>query len=435
MNTKDQPRFIRYWWEPKPGDLNWEKYQTTVSETTPWAGCTHAVFWENGRGALHELKKIGKAILVGGRAYSRPGVLVSLTGDLRACLYQGTHFSQNTAAITPRTPELLPAIWTFVSSSEFSSKVRELDDSLKIPPGTVIKVPFDSQHWQRLAEKLYPDGLPEPSSDDPTQWLFNGRPESTIEPLQVAVGRLLGFRWPAQPESDDLDELADDDGIVCLPSVLGERPAADRLQELLARAYGVTWSPARSNEMIAASGSKKKDLESWLWEDFFRAHCQVFKNRPFVWHVSDGRKDGFSALLNYHRLDRATLERLIYTCLGDWIERQTAGNRENVTGAEERLVAAQDLQRRLKLILDGEPPYDICVRWKSLAEQPIGWEPDLNDGVRLNVRPFVEAGVLRLPFSINWDKDRGKDLDGSERRNDLHYSVAEKQSARAQGVA
>ena len=60
------------------------------------------------------------------------------------------------------------------------------------------------------------------------------------------------------------------------------------------------------------------------------------------------------------------------------------------------------------------------MRWKSLAEQPIGWEPDLDDGVRLNIRPFVTAGVLRAKVNINWNKDRGKDPDGSERINDLH---------------
>jgi hypothetical protein len=73
------------------------------------------------------------------------------------------------------------------------------------------------------------------------------------------------------------------------------------------------------------------------------------------------------------------------------------------------------------------------VRWKPLAEQPIGWDPDLHDGVRLNVRPFVTAGVLRSRFTINWNKDRGKDPDGSERLNDLHYTRAEKLAAREKG--
>ena len=74
-----------------------------------------------------------------------------------------------------------------------------------------------------------------------------------------------------------------------------------------------------------------------------------------------------------------------------------------------RLAAAQELQRRLELILEGEPPYDIYVRWKDLDEQPIGWDPDLNDGVRLNIRPFVEAGVLRTKVNVKWGKDRGQE--------------------------
>ena len=137
--------------------------------------------------------------------------------------------------------------------------------------------------------------------------------------------------------------------------------------------------------------------------------------------------------MNYHRLDRPALERLAYTYLGDWIERQAAGAREEAIGAEERLIAARELQRKLELILAGEPPYDIYVRWKPVAEQGIGWAPDLDDGVRLNIRPFVQAGVLRAKFNVKWEKDRGKNPDGSERHNDVHLTNAEKQAARGAG--
>jgi hypothetical protein len=94
------------------------------------------------------------------------------------------------------------------------------------------------------------------------------------------------------------------------------------------------------------------------------------------------------------------------------------------------LVAALELQKKLVAILEGEPPYDIYVRWKPLHQQPIGWAPDLNDGVRLNIRPFVTAGVLRSRFTINWNKDRGANPDGSERVNDRHFTRAEKLAAR-----
>jgi len=260
--------------------------------------------------------------------------------------------------------------------------------------------------------------------------LFKGRPDTSKEPLQVAVARLVGYRWPEQPESDDLDAFVDADGIVCLPSVAGEAPAAHQVQQLLAAANGDRWSPTTEAKLLADAGSKKKNLADWLRDEFFKQHCAVFQNRPFVWHIWDGLPAGFSALVNYHQLDRQMLEKLTYSYLGDWIERQTAGVREDVPGAEARLAAARGLQQKLELIQEGEPPYDIFVRWKSLAEQPIGWEPDLNDGVRLNVRPFVEAGVLRSKFNVKWDKDRGKNVDGSERVNNLHYTHVEKRAAR-----
>jgi hypothetical protein len=177
--------------------------------------------------------------------------------------------------------------------------------------------------------------------------------------------------------------------------------------------------------LLDQAGSKSKNVVDWLRDEFFKQHCALFGNRPFVWHVWDGLRDGFSALVNYHRLDRRMLEKLTYTYLGqDWVERQRAGVRDEVAGAEARLSAALALQRKLELILEGEKPFDIFVRWKELHEQPVGWEPDLNDGVRLNIRPFVEAGVLRAPFNIHWKKDRGKNPDGTERVNDTHLALA-----------
>ncbi len=155
-----------------------------------------------------------------------------------------------------------------------------------------------------------------------------------------------------------------------------------------------------------------------------------------MWHIWDGQRDGFSALVNYHRLDRKLLGKLTYTYLGqDWVERQRTEVRDEVPSAEARLAAALELKRRLEAILDGEKPYDIYVRWKEMHEQPVGWEPDVNDGVRLNIRPLVTAGALRTfspwPFKeAMWKKDRGKEPGGSERHNDAHRSIAEKVAAR-----
>jgi hypothetical protein len=345
-------------------------------------------------------------------------------------LYSGEAFDENTAVLVPQRESMLPALWAYCSNPVYAAEVRKLDRNLKVTAATLAKVSFDLDHWTQVAAEQYPDGLPEPHSDDPTQWLFKGKVAGSEAPLQVAVARLLGYRWPDQVP-DELDELADADGLVPLVSVGGERPAAERLRALLARAFGDAWSPALLSRLLAEAGSPGGTIEAWLRDDFFARHTKLFAQRPFIWHVWDGRKDGFSVLCHYHRLDRAKLERLTYTLLGDWIERQRAAGDE--PGAEARLSAALKLQEQLTLILDGEAPHDIYVRWKTLAEQPLGWEPDLDDGVRLNIRPFVTAAVLRAKVNVKWDKDRGRNPDGSERINDPipRPTFAQKRAARS----
>jgi hypothetical protein len=266
-----------------------------------------------------------------------------------------------------------------------------------------------------------------------------------------------------QLPSDGLEEYVDDDGIVCLPAINKEQPAATRLRALLGKAFGRDWNANTERGLLAAVGSTKTSLEDWLRDEFFEQHAAVFHQHPFIWHVWDGRKDGFHALVNYHRLDHATLQKLAFSYLGDWIRHQAEDAKSEKPGAAERLGAAKTLQNLLKTILEGEAPDDIFVRWKPLWEQPLGWRPDLNDGVRVNIRPFMRvgdvgktgAGVLRAKPNVKWDKDRGKEPERSKseypwfwgwdettsdfrggakfdgnRWNDCHYSLAVKRKAR-----
>jgi len=170
----------------------------------------------------------------------------------------------------------------------------------------------------------------------------------------------------------------------------------------------VVWSASVEGKLLTDVGVKPgTSLDDWLRNQFFEQHCKRFHNRPFVWHRWDGRKDGFACPVNYHNLDHKRLETLTYSNVQDWITAQAAAAKSSQTGADLRLAAAQELRDKLKLILAGEPPYDIFVRWKPLAERPIGWNPDLNDGVRLKIRPFMTAGVLRKNPNIKSTKDRG----------------------------
>jgi len=429
ITSGDDAHYRRCFWELPNSRPGWRLLQSTVSCTKPYGGCAHILWFY----AMLSPSAEG-VYLRGAETWNKSGVAVSQMRGLPSALSLGEPFDTNVAVILPHNPAHLPAIWAFCSSPEYHEAVRRIDKKMNVTNATLVKVPFDLEHWQKVAEEAGP--LPAPHSDDPTQWLFAGHPVGSTAPLQVAVARLLGYRWPQQ-KADALDPLADADGIVPLPAVGGEQPAAERLRALLAAAYGDAWSLAQQQRLLADAGYSGSDLDDWLRNGFFAQHCKLFHNRPFVWHIWDGRRDGFAALVHYHRLDAAALDKLIYTYLGRWIEVQRAERERGVAAADGRLVAALELKAKLEAIRDGEPPYDVYVRWKPLHQQPIGWHPDLNDGVRLNIRPFVTAGVLRAKFSINWNKDRGRDPDGSERINDLHYTGAQKRAAReiAAGVA
>jgi len=202
------------------------------------------------------------------------------------------------------------------------------------------------------------------------------------------------------------------------------------VQEFLVAAFGQMWSPAKPRELLEQAGSTKKNLSDWLRDEFFKQHCALFANRPFIWHIWDGQRDGFSALVNYNRLDRKTLEKLTYSYLGqDWVERQRAEVSRRGHRAQARLSAALGCNESWRGSLTVKR-HTTLRTLEATHEQPIGWEPDLNDGVRLNVRPFFEAGVLRAPFNVHWRTDRGKNPDGSERENDKHLKLAEKLDVR-----
>ena len=462
----DTERFDRTFWEINwKNDGIWRPFINSPNESAPYAGREFVFRWDNGRG---ELTDSSSTRIRGTQAWGKPAIFVARKSDTKVTLTCGEVHAQNGVAVVPDDPNDLLALWVFCSSEYYRDTVQTLSTKIIVPSSALWGVPFDRSHWHEVASNQYPTGLPEPESDDPTQRLFHGWPELSTSPTQAAIARLLGYRWPAELDREmrlseharqlvqsceELLPFADEDGIVCIPSVRGEDTAETRLTRLLE----------------ACNLKPPHKLDDWLRNDFFKEHCELFHQTPFIWHIWDGRKaDGFHALVNYHKLagpnGHKLLENLTYSYLGDWINRQESDVKRGESGADGRLAAAKTLQQQLVAILKGEPPYDIFVRWKPLHEQPIGWHPDINDGVRMNIRPFMAvdipggrtgAGILRWGPKIKWTKDRGKeskrprddypwfwgwdeqtidfpgtDTPTGDRWNNCHYTNAFKQAAR-----
>lgn len=482
--TGDSLRFIHKFWEQLYAQKCWVLFRTSVNCNDKYSGCENLLLWENCKGQFFKFVKerlSGNtgAWIRGKDVWDQNGISVSRVSGLAATLYCGEKFDDNAAVLIPKNKSHLPAIWCYITTGGLEKDVYIINQKLSIDNAYLRLARFDLNKWLAIARKKYPCGLPKPFSNDPTQWIFHGHPCGSVifnehtgllergphrmdeTVLQVAVVRLLGYRWPAELDSEmelsdesrywveksaGLFNHADSDGIVCLPAVRGERSAADRLLDLLVACYGEQWHPDILSRLLEQVDHAGKTLGTWLQDKFFAQHCRLFHQRPFIWHIWDGLRDGFAALLNYHMLDRKNLETLTYTYLGDWISRQKQDLEQGIDSAAEKLAAAEALQKRLELILEGEDPYDIFVRWKPIEEQPLGWDPDLNDGVRLNIRPFMKvpavgpkgAGILRVKPNIKWGKDRGKDVSSApwyhlfegDRINDHHLSLEEKLTAR-----
>lgn len=429
VRTGDRGRFVVSFWEVVDFADTWEPLRNTSSSNNPSDGISEVLRWEKGRGQLHSYAALTRDKLhdmheSGNRAWGKRGVGINQMASLKAYLYSGEKYDGNVNVIFPLNDAILPALWVFCESSEYEKEVRRIDQKLAVTNATLVKVPFDLAYWQKVAAEKYPNGLPKQYSADPTQWLFDGHPKGSDQPLHVAVARLLGYLWPRQTGSsfpdcpalgaDGLESFADDDGIVCLPPLNREQPAAARLRQLLTAALG-TFDERALIASAGLKGSKSKTLEEWLRDEFFEQHVKLFHDRPFIWHIWDGRPDGFHALVNYHKLDHAALQKLTYSYLGNWIQLQTEDAKGDKPGAAARLGAARELQTKLAAILEGEAPLDIFVRWKPLKEQAKGWNPDINDGVRQNIRPFLLAGDVgkkgaglfrAVPLSLK-EKDRG----------------------------
>lgn len=491
MSAGDGARFESVFWEVFQKSSIWDYLQSSAGNVQLFAGRDKVIRWEQEAGEMAKLAESVKHLNHAAQNWRRGkplwnkwGVVVNQIGAITT-IYSGEKYDGSCFAIVPDNQDDVSALVEYSQSGSLKKDLKIINPTWNLKsPKTLLQLKLNLDFWRQAVEDKYPKGLPQPFTNDPTQWIFHGHPSGSViwdeeakwtahgelrvddSVLQVAVARLLGYRWPAELDAkmelsaeqrkwvqrcQQLNAYVDDDGIVCLPAVRGEKAADQRLEALLQAAYGSAWTTPLKNRLLEIVGSKSLSL--WLRDKFFEQHCKLFQHRPFIWHIWDGFNDGFSALVNYHKLDKAGLERLIYTYLGDWIRTQQAGMANGEDGAQERLAAAEALKGELEAILEGEAPYDIFVRWKPLAEQPIGWTPDLNDGVRLNIRPFLYArdvgkrgaGILRWAPNIKWAKDRGKDVESAPwytlglqydegegaRINDHHLSLTEKQAARS----
>ena len=145
-------------------------------------------------------------------------------------------------------------------------------------------------------------------------------------------------------------------------------------------------------------------MDEWLTRDFFsRFHIKLYKKRPLLWHLASDRSY-FAVLLDYHRLNRDTLPKVQSLYLWPQMEvvrtrlnaaRQNGAPTKMISDLEEELLDLKEFNQRLESVIQGEIEVDLPEWAKGpYRNGKAPYDPDIDDGVRVNLLPIQEAGLL-----------------------------------------
>jgi len=243
----------------------------------------------------------------------------------------------------------------------------------------------------------------------------NLRPNPKISKKEH-VYRLLSYYIKQILESDA-------DGIIPLSELL------QKIRVKIAKEFDVKKAEDIEQEISKILG---KSIEDWLTDDFFEFHIGLYRRRPIFWHLTSanysskrGRCLGtFNCLLYYHKLSKDTIPKIrtkqeYLKGLLEGARWKTERLRRELQEAKNSEIKRKDkhLQKECEEALDeykelqafdqklaevSNPrekptPLDEDSSWveKKISEvRDNGWNPVLDYGVRVNIEPLKEAGLL-----------------------------------------
>ena len=174
-----------------------------------------------------------------------------------------------------------------------------------------------------------------------------------------------------------------------------EESMLTRLRSALEETFGTDDAFAIEDEMRDILG---KPLEKWLATDFFKKHISQYKKRPIVWHVQSPDKN-FACYVYYHKLDNDTLPKI----RTNYLWRALDAAKGQLSASEEQLLLFEQagdktsrkqhkaIEKLEKVVVDLQ---ELDARLENIISA--GYNPDIDDGVKVNITPLQEAGVLAV---------------------------------------
>jgi hypothetical protein len=223
---------------------------------------------------------------------------------------------------------------------------------------------------------------------------------------------------------------ADGDGIVpardtYLANGRLERGLASRVKGRLAATFGDENLEACLGDLREAFGMP---LEDWLETELFNYHVGLFRLRPILWQIASQQRgaSAFSCFIYWHKLDGDTLRKIQQVYLrplinaaqqeadrlgGQLVEQRNTGvplkqlrELERTSHqAEERLSELKSLNERIQALLQSHN-LEVTSRSEWVKEKvneivAHGYRPVLDYGVRVNIEPLKQAGILPVAAS------------------------------------
>jgi len=340
---------------------------------------------------------------------------------------------------------------------ETESKITD-DDDESLTLGSRIPIPPES-FLEELSQKLetHPISIYWLLKEGIEKEGWRCIPEEkryTEDLFTVMVLRLLGHRWPKQIEGGEpVPEWADPDGIIPITSGLTHPTLVQEVRDRIAADFpgGKVHEIEKEFEEVVGMS-----LEQWLAGEFFKHHISQFKKRPIAWQLSSSpsgtqtgkgkgrrsrREPAFSCLVYYHKIDADILHKIRTQYVGDLINRyetelRLLEGRKELTGdqatrkvqLENWIAELKDFSQTLQDVADSgfdssalreivkKEPLDKWTSRDGKSQQPKTgdefyaqekrYDPDINDGVRVNIAPLQKAGLLSAEVIAKKDVEK-----------------------------
>ena len=229
------------------------------------------------------------------------------------------------------------------------------------------------------------------------------------------ISGALGQGRFSQPVAAELRSLTDCDGVATL-----DEGHQDDLAAKVWRALEVALGEDGATEVVEAAlgyDNPEEMLRRYLEKDFWKRHLQQYRKRPVYWLLQSPGKS-FSVYVFHERATRDTLPLILGTryVTGkiNQLKNRMDEVRTDMKSAEGRAkkLLEKDLEDLETNLLDLEA-FEAAIRrvleQKDERGETVGWAPEIDDGVILNLAPLRELmSSWKEPEKFWQELDEGK---------------------------